>query len=472
VAILLCQNGALRLTVKYVIRWKGGLYYYSRRVPADMQKHHQDKLLLRVSLKTRDPIIAAREATKLASQHDALWKSLRSPDAHEQGLTSPETRSAATALLKKIGLVPGEGRQGDETSQQMAWDTLDDYISAVNGREYKEVRHHPDSRHEDINALLSPVQLEAQSQLLNRKSGIHLSDARDVYLRLSGKDKNTKFVADTKRAIQKLIDAVGDLPLEALTRQHATEFRDKLLSSGNRTASVRRTLNPIVAAINAALTENGLDYRNHFTGLKIPNEEKDATKRLPFTLDELGQVAAAARKVDDAIRHIVALQLDTGARAGEIIGLRIEDVELAHAVPHVRIRPHEKLGRSLKNAQSERNVPLIGEALWAAGRAVVAAKANKASGGWLFPRYIENGTIKATHAENTINKWLRSLPGVDKTSHSFRHAMRDRLREAHVPEEIQEIIGGWGSRSIGQGYGMGYSLELLLGHMEKVVLST
>jgi integrase len=180
---------------------------------------------------------------------------------------------------------------------------------------------------EDIQALLSPVQRNAQDQLLGRKPTFCLSDARDFYLRLHDKGDNLKFAADTKRSIQKLIDAVGgDLPLEAITRQHATEFRDKLLKSGLKTASVRRCLNTIVAVINAALAEHGLDGKNYFAGLKITNEEKDATERPPFTIDELQQIAAAARLADDDIRHIVSMQLDTGARAGEIIGLRIEDV--------------------------------------------------------------------------------------------------------------------------------------------------
>ena len=465
-AIIVCQNGALMLIMKYVIPWKDGTFYYSRRIPADMKKHHQGKALIRKSLRTKDPLIAAREAAKLAAADDALWRFRRSPDAQANGLTTTETRDAATALLRNIGLVPGEAVQGDETSRDMAWDRLDDHIIATNGPDYKEVRYHPESRYEDILALLSPVQLEAQAQLLNRKPLVHLSDARDSYLKLHDRGKRKKFAADATRAIKKLIDTVGDLPLEALTRQHATAFRDKLIASGLKTGSVRRGLNPVVAIINATLKEYGLGCKNPFEDLKIKLEGKDATERVPFTLDELRQIAAAARAQDDDIRHIISMQLDTGTRAGEIIGLRIEDVRLDHAIPHVRFREYDKLGRTLKNAQSERDVPLIGEALWAAKRAVVEAKANKSSGGWLFSRYVTDGGIKATHAENTINKWLRSLQGINKTTHSFRHAMTDRLREAGAPEEVRNAISGWGKRSVGQRYGDGFTLEFLLGAIQ------
>jgi len=47
--------------------------------------------------------------------------------------------------------------------------------------------------------------------------------------------------------------------------------------------------------------------------------------------------------------------------------------------------------------------------------------------------------------------------------------MRDRLRAAQVPLDIQDCLGGWGSRSVGQGYGLGYPLQVLAEHMEKIV---
>ncbi len=36
--------------------------------------------------------------------------------------------------------------------------------------------------------------------------------------------------------------------------------------------------------------------------------------------------------------------------------------------------------------------------------------------------------------------------------------------------DIQDAIGGWGSRTVSMGYGEGYRLEQLKGYLEKVVL--
>ena len=245
-----------------------------------------------------------------------------------------------------------------------------------------------------------------------------------------------------------MIATVGDLPLDLYRREHANAVREFLLAKGGKTATARRELNRIKAVFNVGVVEFDLAMvKNPFEKLKIANEAQDADKReLFFTPEELRAVDAACRTKDDAIRYIIALQADTGARLSEIVGLRSDDVVLDHATPHVHIRPHLKLGRTLKTDASEPKAPLVGMALWAAHRAVEANRRQGGkSAGWLFPRYASDGEIKATHAANTINKWLGSVTKTENTSHSFRHAMRDRLRHANVPQDIQDAIGGWGS---------------------------
>ena len=85
-----------------------------------------------------------------------------------------------------------------------------------------------------------------------------------------------------------------------------------------------------------------------------------------------------------------------------ICGLRVGDVMLKGETPFLHIRSHERLGRTLKTPDLERKVPLVGTGLWAAKQAIQNAR----GGGWLFPRYAQDNDIRATHASNTINKWI------------------------------------------------------------------
>ena len=81
-------------------------------------------------------------------------------------------------------------------------------------------------------------------------------------------------------------------------------------------------------------------------------------------------------------------------------------------------------------------MPLVGMALWGAERALVNSPS-----GWLFPRYAADQNIKATHASNTA--WLKRLLKDTKTTHSFRHAMRDRSQATRgQPWSEAHHVGG------------------------------
>lgn len=45
--------------------------------------------------------------------------------------------------------------------------------------------------------------------------------------------------------------------------------------------------------------------------------------------------------------------------------------------------------------------------------------------------------------------------------HGLRHGFRGRLRAVEAPVDMIDQLGGWSLRSIGQGYGDGYPLDLL-----------
>ncbi len=298
------------------------------------------------------------------------------------------------------------------------------------------------------------------------KKPTRLTDALERYLSEHRRGQDPRFARDARRAIDFVTGTIGNLPLDAYSRDHARAVRDAL-SAGHVTATVRRSLDSIVAIFNFGRREFDVTCSNPFEKMQIPREGLDATKRLPFTQDERETISQACRQADDDIRWIVAIQLATGARLGEIVGLRRDDVILDHAVPHLIIRRHEALGRTLKTPGSERLVPLLGLGLWAAERAMAAT----GNTGWIFPRYCSDGNIRGTHASNTVNKWLRETLGIPRTTHSARHSMKDLLRNSGCSEEIAKALLGHGTRSVADSYGVGFSLDRLHDALLKVALS-
>ena len=56
----------------------------------------------------------------------------------------------------------------------------------------------------------------------------------------------------------------------------------------------------------------------------------------------------------------------------------------------------------------------------------------------LYPRYLKDGTCRATHASAALGKWLKKDFGM--TAHSLRHTFRDRLRASGCPLELIDQI--------------------------------
>ena len=191
-----------------------------------------------------------------------------------------------------------------------------------------------------------------------------------------------------------------------------------------------------------------MDKRNPFTRLFIQNEGADVFKRGTFTNEQLKWGYDKALVSESTVKLLMPLLGETGCRLAEIVGLRLEDIDLENDLIH--IRPNS--ARRLKNKTSERVLPLVGYAKQAIEQALT-----ETDNEWLFPRYINSADCYATHASNAVNKWLKKDFG-GLTAHSLRHTFRDRLRAVECPMDMIDQIGGWRSvDGIGAGYGHGYS---------------
>jgi integrase len=226
---------------------------------------------------------------------------------------------------------------------------------------------------------------------------------------------------------------------------------------------VRRRLGVVRAVFNTAVRERELGTPNVFQTVRIPDLGNDIRGRSSFANRELKTIANACREKDDDLRWIVALLADTGARLAEVVGLRLKDIHLKIKVPFIDIISNE--ARRIKTNASTRKVPLVGESLWAAKRIVGSAIAGQK---YAFPRYSTDGACKADAASAAVVKWLRKI-GIGKSAHSFRHTIRDRLRNVDAPKEIQDAVGGWGRQEIGQQYGEGYAVAQLARWLRKLI---
>jgi integrase len=136
-------------------------------------------------------------------------------------------------------------------------------------------------------------------------------------------------------------------------------------------------------------------------------------------------------------------------------GLLKSDINLSADMPYISLKPHRC--RPLKTSGSQRDIPLIGDSLWAAQRLSEAFPESL----FAFPRYNKKDVTNSNSASAALNKWLRQYVPEGCTMHSFRHSMRDRLRAIECQSEIIDRIGGWTSEGVGQVYEFRYPLFCL-----------
>ena len=293
---------------------------------------------------------------------------------------------------------------------------------------------------------ITPVDFVSVLESFKPRSAV-LSEMAEEYLSLREIDlKPPRIALDT------FVSLAGDRDVSEYTREDAKLFVRHLTSKGNKTATIRRRINSLSAILNYAYSELDVEKRNPFTRMMIRGEGDDTLRRGIFSNDQLKQGYDKALASGSTVKLIMPLLGETGCRMAEIVGLRVDDIDMENAEIHIR----PNTARRLKTRNSVRTLPLVGF-----GKLAMEQAMQRSDGEWLFPQYIKDGTCFATHASNAVNKWLKKdFDGL--TAHSLRHTMRDRLRAVECPVDMIDQIGGWKAvGGVGVNYGRGYSVELI-----------
>ncbi|MGY8894113.1 MAG: tyrosine-type recombinase/integrase [Burkholderiales bacterium] len=407
--------------------------YFQKAIPSAL-KLRMGKSNVKIRLLIKNGNFAV-QCHRLNERYDTLFRAMND----DERLTPSEAKIAAFALLQTHGLTAGDGL--DEMRMSSGWEGSWDSTPHVSFFE-DELREKFDKPTAVTNAAFSA---------LYNKLPVLLSEAFTVYLENHPKGKDKDFQSNQSQHWRKLVALVGDIALEGLTRNHARQYRDQRLDAGVKTTTLLRELGVLRAVVNVACREIPLNLKNPFESLSIPNVNKDASKRIPYSKDEWKTLVHAAVQADDEPRRIALVLAFTGARLAEIVGLRKQDFD--PVVGTINIRSHAS--RPLKTTASERIVPLMPAALNA-----LQTQMNNSTTDFLFPAYANAAKTNNDGASATLSKWGKKFVAT-KTMHSFRHTFRDSLRAVMCPESIAKEIGGWSStHDVSVGYGQGYPIEL------------
>lgn len=212
-----------------------------------------------------------------------------------------------------------------------------------------------------------------------------------------------------KNALKQLADAIGNKPVQSITRQDMKHFKEILIARGLSPYSINTYRRHINAALRWA-KENGFTTR-------IPESKKMKTPdQLPRVLSkpELDSIMAACREVDGNLYRMATFALWTGSRRREVLGVTWPDVRGASVI----IRGKGK---------RERMIPLLPEAQEAMGE--------PRDIGPVFPKWHPD-TVSHRFAE------AAAKAGVDARFHDLRHTSATNMLSNGIQlPVVQKILG-------------------------------
>ena len=234
---------------------------------------------------------------------------------------------------------------------------------------------------------------------------------------------------------------IGKIPLEKLTSLELQKFYKKLLEKGRvdrleskhqskgLSAKTVRNIHQIISSAMKLAQEQKLISTNPADGCALPRLEHREMQTLP--VEQLQSFLREAR--DSGVFELYYLELATGLRRGELLGLKWEDIDLERGDLRVRRQiariNGEVVEAPLKTKNAYRTLPLAEDTI-----GVLEAQRKKTgSSQWVFPS-TTGGPISPDSVLHMLHRVLKraGLPRV--RFHDLRHTFATLALQNGVDE--------------------------------------
>ena len=246
---------------------------------------------------------------------------------------------------------------------------------------------------------------------------------------------------------------IGDIPIEKLTSLQLQKFYRLLLTEGRipriesekqprgLSAKTVRNINQVISSAMDMAVRHKLILSNPTEGCELPKVEHREMKTLPA--EQLGAFLREAK--ESGVYELYYLDLATGLRRGELLGLKWEDVDLQNGVIHVRRQVARVDGEvkelPLKTKNSYRNISISQDAV-----AMLTEMEAHRSSDYVFPSST-GGPISPDSVNNMLHRVLKraGLPSI--RFHDLRHTFATLALQNGV--DIKTVSGMMGHFSAG-----------------------
>ena len=246
---------------------------------------------------------------------------------------------------------------------------------------------------------------------------------------------------------------IGDIPIEKLTSLQLQKFYRLLLTEGRvpriesekqprgLSAKTVRNINQVISSAMDMAVRHKLILTNPTEGCELPKVEHREMKTLPA--ERLGAFLREAK--ESGVYELYYMDLATGLRRGELLGLKWEDVDLQNGIIHVRRQVARVDGEvkelPLKTKNSYRNISISRDAV-----AMLTEMEAHRSSDYVFPSST-GGPISPDSVNNMLHRVLKraGLPSI--RFHDLRHTFATLALQNGV--DIKTVSGMLGHFSAG-----------------------
>ncbi len=299
-----------------------------------------------------------------------------------------------------------------------------------------------------------------------------LEDALEGWLKERRPTKNTEI--DWRSCVREF---GAHRSLSAIRRADVVAFKDRMVGAGKAAGTIKRKLTALRTLFKWAI-EHEWCRDNPAAGIEVRGSKVARDKRQPFEAEHLkaifsGPIHAKGERPKggggDAAFWLPILALYTGAREEELGQLTTENVKQERRVWRIEITDRGD-GQKVKTVGSRRKVPLHPDI-----REAFGAYVRERGSGKLFPdlKPDNKGRVTGNFSKfwNNDGRYLRRVIGIKDPRlvfHSFRHTFKDLCRNADIPKDVHDRLGGYAAGDVGDTYGSGHNLQTLATYVARI----
>ncbi len=266
-------------------------------------------------------------------------------------------------------------------------------------------------------------------------------------------------------------DFFKNRPAGQISRKDIKAFAEALRSGlGGRKSLSVKTINDNYLATLSSVYKWAIDQErlklDPTQRVRLKASKSESSEKQAFTTEQVVTLLSAAREPQprrikpstaNLRRWAPWLCAFTGARIGEVLWLRRDDVRFTQDIAYIDIYADEASGRSVKTRSSTRSTPLhpalIEEGFLDYWRSLPTGET------YLFPGdWSDQNSDRTTTPSNHLREWIKeTLPDADwkklSPNHSFRHWLTAQARDVEIDGDLRRVITGHSAQDVHGRYG-------------------